>query len=61
MRSRIDIEDLENSSLAPYAMRSREAGARQHSEPKHEWRTCFQRDRDRIVHSEAFRKLEYKT
>ena len=27
----------------------------------HEWRTCYQRDRDRIVHSEAFRKLEYKT
>jgi dGTPase len=42
-------------------MKSQDAGARQHDEPQHGWRTCFQRDRDRIVHSEAFRKLEYKT
>ena len=42
-------------------MKSRDAGARQYDEPQHEWRTCYQRDRDRIVHSEAFRKLEYKT
>jgi len=61
MRTRKDIEDLENKSLAPYAMKSMDAGARQHEEPQHEWRTCYQRDRDRIVHSEAFRKLEYKT
>ena len=42
-------------------MKSQDAGARQYDEPQHEWRTCYQRDRDRIVHSEAFRKLEYKT
>jgi dGTPase len=61
MRTRKDIEELESKTLAPYAMKSRDAGARQHDEPAHEWRTAFQRDRDRIVHSEAFRKLEYKT
>jgi len=61
MRTRKDIEELESKVLAPYAMKSQDAGARQHDEPQHGWRTCFQRDRDRIVHSEAFRKLEYKT
>ena len=61
MRTRQDIEELESQILAPYAMKSRDAGARQYDEPQHEARTCYQRDRDRIVHSEAFRKLEYKT
>ncbi len=61
MRTRKDIEELEAKSLAPYAMKSRDAGPRQYDEPQHDWRTCYQRDRDRIVHSEAFRKLEYKT
>ncbi|MBF0511919.1 MAG: deoxyguanosinetriphosphate triphosphohydrolase [Candidatus Omnitrophica bacterium] len=61
MRTRKDIEELESKVLAPYAMKSKDAGARQYDEPQHELRTCFQRDRDRIVHSEAFRKLEYKT
>jgi dGTPase len=61
MRTRQDIEELESKILAPYAMKSRDAGERQFSEPQHEARTCYQRDRDRIVHSEAFRKLEYKT
>ena len=61
MRTRTDIEAIESKTLAPYAMKSQDAGARQYDEPQHEWRTDFQRDRDRIVHSEAFRKLEYKT
>jgi dGTPase len=61
MLTRKDIEELESKVLAPYAMKSRDAGERQHDEPQHEWRTCYQRDRDRIVHCEAFRKLEYKT
>ena len=61
MRTRKDIEELESKVLAVYAMKSRDAGARQFDEPQHEWRTSYQRDRDRIVHSEAFRKLEYKT
>ncbi|MCA9400293.1 MAG: deoxyguanosinetriphosphate triphosphohydrolase [Candidatus Omnitrophica bacterium] len=61
MRTRIDIEQLEYDSLAAYAMKSRESAGRVIHEEPHGVRTCYQRDRDRIVHSEAFRKLEYKT
>ena len=61
MRTRTEIEKNENKLLAPYAMRASESWGRQFSEPEHGSRTCFQRDRDRIVHCEAFRKLEYKT
>lgn len=61
MRTRRDIEELEDKALAPYAMKSKDSGGRNHPEEQHEIRTCYQRDRDRIVHSEAFRKLEYKT
>jgi dGTPase len=61
MQTRKDLEELEDKILAPYAMRSKDSAGREHEEPHHEWRTCYQRDRDRIVHSEAFRKLEYKT
>ena len=61
MRTRQDIEALEEQWLAPYAMKSKDSGGRQHQEGTHEIRTCYQRDRDRIVHCEAFRKLEYKT
>jgi len=61
MRTREDIEQLEDAILAPYAMKSKDSGGRVYSEEKHAVRTCYQRDRDRVVHSEAFRKLEYKT
>jgi dGTPase len=61
MRTRTDIENLENALLAPYAMKAGESWGRQFAEKEHSSRTCFQRDRDRVVHSEAFRKLEYKT
>ncbi len=61
MRTRQDIEALESRNLGPYAMKSAESGPRVHKEPDHPVRTCYQRDRDRIVHCEAFRKLEYKT
>ncbi|MBF0388153.1 MAG: deoxyguanosinetriphosphate triphosphohydrolase [Candidatus Omnitrophica bacterium] len=61
MRSRADIEKFENDFLAPYAMRSGGSWGRQYKEAEHSSRTCFQRDRDRVVHCEAFRKLEYKT
>jgi len=61
MRKREDLERLEAEILAPYAMKSRDSLPREHDEPQHPVRTCYQRDRDRIVHSEAFRKLEYKT
>jgi len=51
----------EEEWLAPYAMRSKGTLGRVHPEPEPRFRTCFQRDRDRIVHSTAFRRLEYKT
>lgn len=61
MRVRADIEKIEMDLLAPYAMKSAESWGRQYEEAGHNGRTAFQRDRDRVVHCEAFRKLEYKT
>jgi len=55
------FEVLEDESLAPYAMRSRNSRGRVHPETEHPFRLAFQRDRDRIIHSTAFRRLEYKT
>ncbi|HWI28967.1 MAG TPA: deoxyguanosinetriphosphate triphosphohydrolase [Stellaceae bacterium] len=49
------------ASLAPYASRPEESRGRLHPEPESVSRTAFQRDRDRIVHSTAFRRLQYKT
>ena len=61
MIQRQDLEKIEKSSLAPYAMKSGESKGRQHQEEEHLYRTRFQRDRDRIIHTSAFRRLEYKT
>ena len=47
--------------LVPYAIKSGDSGGRQHPEKEHPYRTRFQRDRDRVIHSSAFRRLEYKT
>jgi len=58
---RIQYEDIEKANLASYAMKSKETKGRDSKDDEHELRTCFSRDRDRIVHCGAFRRLEYKT
>jgi dGTPase len=58
---REDWEQVEAETLAPYAMRSSNSRGRRFPEAAHPMRTAFQRDRDRIIHSAAFRRLEYKT
>jgi dGTPase len=60
-RTRETLEALEESALAPVAAKSARSRGRAHSEPEDVHRTSWQRDRDRIVHSSAFRRLEYKT
>jgi dGTPase len=59
--SRQDIEAQEAERLAPYATLSRDSRGRAYAEEEHAYRTAFQRDRDRIIHTTAFRRLEYKT
>src|SRR6476661_9116904 len=49
------------AALAPYAAHDEHSRGRRHAEPKPEFRGEFQRDRDRIIHSNAFRRLVYKT
>ena len=59
--TREELEAREAHWLAPYAMKSKDTRGRQHPEPEDPYRTVYRRDRDRIVHSTAFRRLEYKT
>src|SRR5437764_11086377 len=56
-----DWLDREEAVLAPFAVRTRQSRGRRHAEEPHAFRTLYQRDRDRIVHSTAFRRLMYKT
>ncbi len=59
--TRQQLEDIEDRTLAPYGMRSRNSRGRVYPEDEHPYRTAYQRDHDRIVHTTAFRRLEYKT
>lgn len=61
MLTRQTYEELEIKNLAPYSAKSGESLGRFYEEAEHDYRTRFQRDRDRIIHSTAFRRLEYKT
>jgi dGTPase len=60
-RDRAYFEEQERTTLARWAMRSADSQGRAYAEPEHPFRPAFQRDRDRIIHSSAFRRLEYKT
>lgn len=51
----------EEVMIAPYGTHSKDTLGRKYPEPDHEYRGCYQRDKDRIIHTTSFRRLEYKT
>jgi dGTPase len=55
------VEERERALLAPYALHSSQSAGRKYPEPEHPYRGPFQRDRDRIVHTSAYRRLSFKT
>ncbi len=59
--TRAQLEAFEDQSLAPYGFRSKNSKGRAYPDKEPDYRTSFQRDRDRILHTTAFRRLEYKT
>lgn len=61
LTNRQKLEDQEDKTLAPYGIRSMNSKGREYPDKEPRYRTAFQRDRDRILHTTAFRRLEYKT
>jgi dGTPase len=61
LRTREDLEAAENAGLSPYAQRAADSFGREYPEAEHHLRTAYQRDCARVIHSSAFRRLEYKT
>lgn len=61
MKSRTELENDHNLCLKPFAVPNTSSCQRQHDEDEHDYRTAFQRDLARVVHTSAFRRLEYKT
>ena len=61
MLNQKQLKEIEDLIVAPYGMKSRDSRGRVYPEKEHPYRSVYQRDRDRIVHSAAFRRLEYKT
>ncbi len=61
MQKREDLEKIEIDKLAPFAVKSVNSKGRKFKEPEAAFRTCFQRDRDRIIHAKAFRRMNGKT
>jgi dGTPase len=61
IHTREKLDEIEAQSLAPYGLRSSETKGRKYEDHEPDYRTSFQRDRDRILHTTAFRRLEYKT
>ena len=61
MTIREEMEELEKNTLSPYAFLSMNSLGRDFPEEEDDIRTIFQRDRDRILHSKAFRRLKHKT
>ncbi len=59
--TRQKLEAIEEEMLAPYGIRSKDSRGRAYPDKEPDFRTSFQRDRDRILHTTAFRRLEYKT
>jgi dGTPase len=59
--ARQELETRERQMLAPHAQFSTASRGRRYAEPEPDWRTPYQRDRDRVIHSRAFRRLECKT